>query len=265
MPFDYINKNKIAWDGRVEPHYESDFYDVKGFIAGNCSLNAIELDLLGDVKGKKILHLQCHFGQDSISLARMGARVTGVDFSEAAIEKGKELAAETNVDINFVCCNIYDLKKYLDEEFDIVFTSYGTIGWLHDLNAWANIVSHYLKPNGQFVFAEFHPVVWMFDDEFKHIKYSYSRSEPIIECIEGTYADNNADIKQEHITWNHGMGHVLNSLISVGIYIQQVNEYDYSPYNCFNNTVEIKPKQFRIKHLENKIPMVYSVLGKKKL
>lgn len=265
MPFDYININKAAWDRKVDIHYQSDFYDVKGFIAGNCSLNTIELDLLENVKGKKILHLQCHFGQDSISLARKGAIVTGVDFSTVAIEKAKELAIETNVDINFICSNIYDVNKHIDEEFDIVFTSYGTICWLPDLSAWANIISHYLKPNGKFVFADFHPVVWMFDDEFKHIKYCYFKSDPVIEIEEGTYAEKNAEIKQENITWNHGIGEVLNGLIAAGIQIQQVKEYDYSPYNCFNETIEVNPSQYRIKHLKNKIPMVYSVLGIKSI
>ena len=265
MSIDYISINKAAWDRKVQIHYQSEFYNVKAFIEGNCSLNPIELDLLGDVRGKKILHLQCHFGQDSISLARKGAIVTGVDFSTVAIEKAKELSIETNVDVNFICSNIYDVNKHIDEDFDIVFTSYGTICWLPDLSAWANIISDFLKPEGQFVFADFHPVVWMFDDKFKHIKYCYFKSDPVIEIEEGTYAEKNADINHKNITWNHGISEVLNSLIAAGIEIREVKEYDYSPYNCFNETIEVGSSQYRIEHLKNKIPMVYSVLGIKSI
>ena len=112
------------------------------------------------------MHLQCLFGQDSISLSRLGADVTGVDLSDKAIESAKKIAEDTHSDARFICCDIYDLPNQLDEKFDIVFTSYGTIGWLPDLDKWAKIVSWFLKPNGQFVFVEFHPVVWMFDDNF---------------------------------------------------------------------------------------------------
>ena len=103
----------------------------------------------------------------------MGAHVTGIDLSDKAIDQARILAKELNVDTEFICCNIYDLPKHLNKTFDIVFTSYGTIGWLPDLNAWANIVSQFLKPKGQFIFVEFHPVVWMFDDNFESIGYNY--------------------------------------------------------------------------------------------
>ena len=168
----YININRESWNNKTEIHLKSEFYDVDNFIKGQTSLNSIELDLLGDISGKSILHLQCHFGQDSISLSRLGAKVTGVDLSDKAIESAKKFAKETNADATFICCDIYDLSNHLDQQFDIVFTSYGTIGWLPDLDKWAKIVSKFLKPNGQFVFAEFHPVVWMFDDNFENIKYN---------------------------------------------------------------------------------------------
>src|SRR5690606_20725019 len=120
-----------------------------------------------NLKDKKVLHLQCHFGQDSISLARLGASVVGVDLSDKAIEQAQHIAQELNADARFICCDIYDLPKHLNEQFDIVFTSYGTIGWLPDLDKWASVIHHFLKPGGQFIFAEFHPVVWMFDNDFK--------------------------------------------------------------------------------------------------
>jgi ubiquinone/menaquinone biosynthesis C-methylase UbiE len=227
-------------------------------------LNSIELELLGDVSGKTILHLQCHFGQDSISLSRLGASVTGVDLSDKAIESAQKIAKETHSTTTFICCDIYDLPNHLNKQFDIVFTSYGTIGWLPDLDKWAKIVSKFLKPGGQFVFVEFHPVVWMFDDNFEKIGYNYFNSGAIIESESGTYADKNAAIFNENVSWNHSLSEVINSLIKNGLEINQFDEYDYSPYNCFNNTIEVEPKKFRIKHLEDKIPMVYSLIAKKK-
>ena len=163
------NKNHQGVVAQISP---IEFYDLDNFVKGKTSLNSIELDLLGDVKGKTILHLQCHFGQDTISLSRLGAEVTGIDLSDKAIQSAQQIAKDTHSNANFICCDIYDLPNHLDKQFDIVFTSYGTIGWLPDLDKWANIVSHYLKPNGQFVFVEFHPVVWMFDDNFEKIGYN---------------------------------------------------------------------------------------------
>lgn len=259
----YIKINKESWNNRVESHLTSDFYDLEGFLKGQSSLNSIELELLGDVKDKSILHLQCHFGQDTISLARLGARATGVDLSDKAIESAVQLARKASVSAKFICCDIYDLSNHLDEQFDIVFTSYGTIGWLPDLNKWSKVISRFLKPNGKFVFAEFHPVVWMFDDDFQNVGYSYSNTGAIVETESGTYAAREANIKLENVNWNHGIGEVINSLIKNGLEINSFNEFDYSPYNCFNHTIEFEPKKFRIKHLGSRIPMVYSILATK--
>ena len=259
----YIEINKQSWNNRTESHVNSEFYDMKGFLSGQNSLNEIELLLLGNIKGKSILHLQCHFGQDSISLSRLGAEVTGVDFSDKAISFAKQISTDTKSDTTFICCNIYDLPNYLDEEFDIVFTSYGTIGWLPDLNKWAGIVSKFLKPTGQFIFVEFHPVVWLFDDEFKKIAYNYFNTEAIVETEEGTYADKSAPISQEYVMWNHPLSDVISSLLDNNLQLSTFQEYNYSPYNCFNNTEEVESKKFRIKHLDDKIPMVYSLSAKK--
>ena len=260
----YIEINRQSWNNRTETHLKSEFYDLDNFLKGKTSLNNIELDLLGDVTGKNILHLQCHFGQDTISLSRLGADVTGVDLSDKAIESAKQIANDTNSNTKFICCDIYDLPNYLDEKFDIVFTSYGTIGWLPDLDKWAKIISKYLKPNGQFVFVEFHPVVWMFDDNFDKIGYRYFNSGAILETESGTYADKNADITQSYVMWNHSISEVLNSLIKNGLEINLLDEFDYSPYNCFNKTIEFEPSKYRIEHLDDKIPMVYSVTATRK-
>ena len=260
---DYLAINKQSWNARTISHLKSEFYDVEGFLNGKTSLNSVELDLLGDIKGKKILHLQCHFGQDTISLARMGANITGVDLSDKAIESARELAAKSEVDTTFICCDIYDLPNFLDEQFDIVYTSYGVIGWLPDMAKWAKIIERYMIPGGKFVFVEFHPVVWMFDDDFKEIKYKYSKSEPIIEIETGTYADKDADITEQCVTWNHGMAEVINNLLKAGLNLSSIAEHDYSPYNCFSGTNEFAPNKFRIKHLDNKIPMLYSLVAVK--
>lgn len=260
----YIEINRKSWNDKVDAHVTSDFYNMEGFLKGKSSLNAIELELLGDVKGKSILHLQCHFGQDSLSLARMGAKITGIDLSDKAIDKANELAEQLKLDAHFICCDIYDLPSILNQTFDIVFTSYGTIGWLPDLDKWANLISNFLKPKGKFVFAEFHPVVWMFDDNFDKVGYNYFKEGAIIETENGTYADRNAAIIQTTVSWNHSMSEVVNSLISNGLEINVLEEYDYSPYNCFKHTIEFEPSKFRIKHLENKIPMVYAILASKK-
>jgi 2-polyprenyl-3-methyl-5-hydroxy-6-metoxy-1,4-benzoquinol methylase len=260
----YKEINKQTWNNKTDVHIASDFYDVEAFLNGKSTLNEIELSLLGDLKDKKILHLQCHFGQDTLSLARMGAQVTGIDLSDKAIVRAQEFAEKLGLDAQFICCDLYDAPKYLNEKFDIVFTSYGTIGWLPDLDKWANVVTHFLKPSGKLVFADFHPVVWMFDNDFKEVFYSYFNIEPIIENEEGTYADRSSEIASKTITWNHPLSETLNALIKSGLEINSFNEHDYSPYNCFNETEEFEKGKYRIKHFGNKIPMVYSLTATKK-
>lgn len=261
---DYIEKNRKTWNALTDVHIKSEFYDNESFTNGRSSLNDIELKLLGDINGKSILHLQCHFGQDTISLARLGANVTGVDLSDNAISKAKELAKITGGAAKFICCDIYDLPEYLSKQFDIVYTSYGTISWLPDLDKWAKIISKFLKPDGKFIFVEFHPVVWMFDDNFEKISYNYLNTGEIHETESGTYADREAPINQEIVNWNHGISEVVNSLITNDLRIDSLNEFDYSPYNCFRHTLEFETKKYRIKHLGNKIPMVYSIVATKK-
>lgn len=261
----YININKEAWNKKTEFHIDSAFYNMTGFLNGETSLNSIELELLGNITGKKILHLQCHFGQDTLSLGRMGAQITGVDLSDVAINKARELAVTTGIPANFICCDVYNLPNHLNEKFDIVFTSYGTIGWLPNLDKWAKVINHFLKPGGSFVFAEFHPFVWMFDSGFQKIDYSYFNVETIIETETGTYADKAAPMEAKTISWNHDLSEVFTSLISNNLEIKTFKEYDYSPYNCFSNMEEFESKRFRIPHLQNKIPFVYALKALKKL
>jgi len=258
----YLAINKNSWNNGTDVHINSEFYDMTAFLEGKSSLKSIELEMLGDVSGKSILHLQCHFGQDSISLSRMGAKVTGVDLSDNAIKTAEDLTIKLKDDAEFICCDLYDLPNHLTKTFDIVFTSYGTIAWLPDLDKWAAIVSQFLKPNGSFIFAEFHPIVWMFDDGFEKIQYNYFKDQAI-ETLEGSYTESTTDEAQQFITWNHSLSEVLTSLLNIGLQINSFIEYDYSPYNCFQNTIEFEQGKFRIKHLANNIPMVYSLMATK--
>lgn len=259
----YIHKNRAGWNNKVATHLQSDFYDVPGFLQGKSSLQEIERRLLGDIKGKSVLHLQCHFGLDTLSLGRMGAEVTGVDLSDQAIKEARQLAEQSGITARFVCCDIYELPKHLEGEFDMVYTTYGTIGWLPDLNKWASLISRYLKPGGELLFVEFHPVVWMFDEDFSKVGYDYFNTQPIVETETGTYADPNAPLEQEFVSWNHSLGEVLGSLLKAGLEITFFEEYDYSPYNCFKNLKEEEAGRYRLAQLDHKIPMVYALKARK--
>lgn len=260
----YISANKELWNKRVAIHVNSNFYDVPSFKSGKTSLNDIELKALGNVKVKSLLHLQCHFGMDTLSWAREGARVTGIDFSQKAIETATSLAKEIGQEAKFICSDVYDLPQNLNEKFDIVFTSYGVIGWLPDLDKWAAVVSNFLKPGGIFFIAEFHPVLWMMDDDFTYLKHSYFNDEVIGINSKGSYADPYANISCKEYGWNHSFDEIIGSLLKYDLHIIQFQEFPFSPYNCFNNTVRGTDNMYRIKGLENKLPMVYSLKAIKK-
>ena len=255
----YFEANKILWNKRTSINASSKFYALDEFKKGKSSLNFIELEALGNIKGKSILHLQCHFGQDTLSLARMGAKVTGVDFSPRAITLANELNNELNLDADFICCNVYDLKKYLNKKFDIVYTSYGVIGWLPDLNKWADIISFFLKPGGMFFMVEFHPFIWMYDNEFEKIKYSYFNSGVIEEKIKGTYSDRDAEIEETEYGWNHSLSEVFSSIINKNLKVTEFNEYPFSFYNCFPDMFKGKDGFYRIKKFQNFFPLMYSM------
>ncbi len=260
---EFVAVNRVLWDSKTAAHINSDFYNLPGFMAGESSLKEIELELLGDVRGKSILHLQCHFGQDTLSLARMGARVMGVDLSEAAITKARELNDTLGLDAAFVCSDIYSLPGVLLQQFDIVFTSYGTIVWLPDLDKWAGVISNFLKPGGRFVFADFHPLVMMYDDDFTGIKYPYFNRGLVEETESGTYADRDADIHLVSHTWNHSFAETLQALLDAGLMLTKFREYDYSPYSAFGNMTEFSPGRFRANIMGDNAPLVYALEARK--
>lgn len=260
MNENYFETNKKLWNEKTDIHLKSDFYEMDDFRKGKSSLKPIELELLGDIKGKSILHLQCHFGQDSLSLAKLGAKVTGLDISDKSIETARQLNDELGLDAKFVCSDVYSAKDHINEKFDIVFTSYGTIGWLPDMDKWADIIAHFMKPDGKFIFVELHPAIWMYNDTFDKIEFSYFNVEPIIEVIPGTYAEQEAEIAMEEIGWNHPLSEVMTSLMNQDLRLQHFEEFDYSPHKCFKGMIEKAPGQYIIEAMGNKLPMTYSLV-----
>ena len=259
----YFEVNKQAWNVRTGIHRDSSFYDLQGFKQGLSSLKQIELDELGSVQNKTLLHLQCHFGMDTISWSRLGAHATGIDFSGEAITLARELNEELGCNAKFICANVYDVQPQLHSVYDIVFTSYGVIGWLPDLDAWAAVISSYIKPGGTFYMVEFHPVLWMMDENLSYIKYDYFNTSVIEEEITGTYADRNAPVKLTEYGWNHPFSEIINALLTHGLRLDFLHEFPYSPFNCFNNVEQGNDGNWRVKNMGEKIPMVYSIKATK--
>jgi SAM-dependent methyltransferase len=255
----YFETNKGLWDQLAALHKDSEWYEVAAFKSGQSSLRELELQELGEVRGKSLLHLQCHFGMDTLSWGREGASVTGVDISEEAINAARELASEIGVPGDFICSDLYSAPQKLDRQFDIVFTSYGVLGWLPDLQAWARVVRHFLKPGGTFYIAEFHPFIWLFDDDFAQIKYSYFNLGPDFEISEGSYADREAPIKHGSYYWSHPLGEVANALTQQGLVLDFIHEFDYVNYNCLKGLEEIGKYRYILPKWGHKIPYMYSI------
>ncbi len=253
----YFEMNRIGWDQRVKAHVESEFYDVEGFLAGKTSLREIELAELSGVCGKRLLHLQCHFGLDTLSWSRQGAICTGVDISPVAIKQARKLAEVTKLDAEFVCSDVYGFKREGAQPYDIVFTSYGAICWLPDLSKWAEVVALNLTSGGTFYMAEFHPIY----DLIAGSSYFLPEAPDVEE--EGTYTENGAGVVAKLVTWAHPLSSVINALIGAGIQVERVNEFSFSPYNCFEGMIERQPGRFYLSHKGNDVPIIYSVTGRK--
>ncbi|MFD1294558.1 class I SAM-dependent methyltransferase [Lutibacter holmesii] len=262
----YFETNKETWNKKVNIHAKSDFYDVASFLKGKSSLNTYELDEVGDVKGKSLLHLQCHFGQDTLSWSRLGATCTGIDLSNEGIKEAQKLNNELKLDATFIESNLYDVPKNVEGQFDIVFTSYGVIGWLPDLKTWGEIIASKLKKGGVFYIIEFHPIVWMFDflQTPPKLTYPYLKSEVIYEEYQGTYANSEANITSKEYGWNHGLGEVVNSLINAGLEIEFLHEFEKSPYNCFPEMDKTNDGMYVLKEAQRMIPLLFSIRATKK-
>ncbi len=255
----YLTINKKSWDSRTQTHIASKFYDVDGFIKGSSSLKEIELSELKGVKDKTMLHLQCHFGQDTLSWARKGAIVTGVDLSSEAIKQANKIKQTTQLEADFICSDIYELGVVNNKLYDIVFTSYGAIVWLPCLNKWADTIAKNLKSGGMFYMVEFHPAY----DLFSGYPYFHLEQPDIEE--EGTYTENCDGTKTTSVTWAHPLSDVINALIQAGIQIDRVNEFPFSPYNCFEGLEERAPGRFYLADSKHDIPLCYSIRGTKNI
>ena len=261
MSDDWRTLNRASWNARTPVHLASRFYDLDAWKRGACSLKPIELEEVGDVRGRRLLHLQCHFGQDTLSWARRGAEVVGLDFSDAAVEAARALAAEAGLPARFVCADVFDAAAAVGETFDIVYTSYGVIGWLPDLDPWARQVAACLRPGGRFHLIEFHPFVWVFDDDLDRLAYPWdSRHTPIHTEQTGTYADPDADVKIVEVGWNHGLGTVITALLRAGLIIDALREHDWTPYAILPGCVEVAPGRYRVEKLPG-APLVYSLIA----
>ena len=259
----YFADNAKAWNLRTPHHVESGFYDVEKWKAGETSLTPLETSFLGDVRGKKVLHLQCHFGQDTLSIAREGAEVTGVDLSSASVAAATRLASETGIPARFVEGNVFEVR--LDQRFDIVFTSWGVLGWLPELEPWAETIAAHIAPGGRFVLVEFHPYVWMSQSgPDLSIRYSYFNRGVISETTKGTYADRDAPIEYVEHGWNHPLCDVFTALLGVGLEVSRFEELDHVFHQNFDN-IEPRPGGgFWFTEAKGMLPLSYALEAKKR-
>ncbi|WP_341216770.1 class I SAM-dependent methyltransferase [uncultured Wocania sp.] len=259
----YFKTNKATWNEKVKVHAKSAMYNLDDFKKGKSSLMLYELNALGNVNGKSLLHLQCHFGQDTLSWSRLGAKCTGIDLSDEGINLAQQLNDELKLDANFVCCNVFDTSQFVKETFDIVFTSYGVIGWLPDLKPWGKMIAERLKKGGTFYMVEFHPIVWMFDylEGKPFMKYGYMQNDVIYEEYEGTYANQESKMISKEYGWNHGLGEVVSALTEAGLHIEYLKEYDESPYNVLPNLIETETGMFVTK--DKLYPLIFELKATK--
>jgi len=258
----YLKKNLDHWNEVTPIHARSPFYDLAGFKSGKTALRPIELEELGDVKGKSLLHLQCHFGMDTLSWARLGAKVTGVDFSGEAIPLARSLASEMGIDAAFIQSDIYDLPRVLDSKFDIVFTSYGVLCWLPDLTRWGQIIAGYLKKGGVFYIVEGHPIMNMFETGTENVgmemNYSYFPGNCPTEWAPGyDYAEWNTKIIHGTCEWTHSLSEIQNALIDTGLRIVFLHEF---PVCCYRAHPSLKQDAQGWWRLEgDRLPMTFSI------
>lgn len=259
----YAKINKKWWNDVAPIHLRSELYDLKGFKKGKSSLISIEKKEVGAVRGKSLLHLMCHIGMDTLSWARKGAVVTGVDLSDESIKIAKKLSKEIDVPASFICSDIYDLPKVLDKKFDIIFTSYGVLCWLSNIKKWAKIINHFLKDGGTFYISELHPFTNILSYDFK-IFYKYFKKGPYIDDSSGTYTDWDENVKGVTYEWSYTISDVINALIEQGLKIEYVHEFPFTMYNQFPGFMEQNKKgQYVLKNKKIQIPLLFSLKATK--
>jgi SAM-dependent methyltransferase len=261
--------NQAWWDERVAGHVDSEFYDVSRFREGGSTLRPFEVEEVGDVAGKRLAHLQCHFGLDSMSWARAGASVRGLDFSGPAVDAANALATDLGIDASFVQSDVYEAVTALDgERFDIVYTGLGALNWLPDLPRWAAIISELLEPGGFLYLSEFHPLTWIFAEDEPTIELDYFHNpegESFDDAVEGSYADldvptrNNATIE-----WAHPLGDVVSAVLGAGLQLELLHEHDYTLFPRFKHLIEDREVLsagvvYRQPDGQPRLPLMYSL------
>lgn len=263
----FLNTNKAHWNERVSIHKTAELYGLAEFKKGVNKLHKLEREELGDIKGKSVLHLQCHFGMDTLSLEMLGADVTGVDFSEEGIKAAVELRDELGMKSEFILSDVYSLTDKLNKKFDIVYTSYGVLIWLPDICKWAQTISHFLKDDGYFYIAEIHPFSNAFDNSSGATGLEatfpyFSGTEPLKFDEEGTYADKNAKtVNNVTYEWTHSLSDIFMSLINAGLKIDFFHEHKFTVWQQFPWMKKSDDGYYR---LEEDIPLLFSLKASKK-
>lgn len=260
---DYAKINKKWWNEVTPVHAKSSLYNLPSFEKGKTSLFNIELEELTDVSGKTLLHPLCHFGLDTLSWARKGAIVTGVDLSDAAIKLAKKISKAIDQPAKFICSDFNKLPQTLDKKFDIVFMSYGVLCWVSNIKKWAKLINHFLADGGTFYIVELHPFTSVLSHDFK-FEYKYFDKGPFIDDSSGTYTDWNENVKGVTYEWSYTISDVINALINEGLKIEFVHEFPYTMYDQFPGFMEKNKKgQYVLKNKKIQIPLLFSLKATK--
>lgn len=231
----YSSDNRALWDELAVLHPQTAFYRVEDFLAGENLLDDIVRTRIGPLEGKRLLHLQCHIGTDTLSLARLGAEVTGLDFSPNAIEAARKLSRDSGVPGQFVLTDVLEASEAL-RDFDIVFASWGALQWIRDPGSWMRIAARSLKPGGKLFIADGHPVLYMLDEKVSPdraftIRYSYDSDVPEMDETQGSYAERGAILGSPRSwIWLHGIGTILTAMIDAGFRLRSFEELDRVPW-----------------------------------
>jgi SAM-dependent methyltransferase len=257
---EHFDVNRALWDGWTALHASSSFYDIPGFRAGACTLKPIELAEVGDVAGRRLLHLQCHFGLDTLSWARRGAHVTGLDFSERAITLARSLAHDAQLDARFFCANVYDPPDAVGDGYDIVYTSYGVLAWLPELRPWGEVIARLLRPGGTFHLVELHPLLGMLSDDGRTLRLPYFHTaEPERYQVQGSYAAPDASFTHEAREWSHSLSDVVEAVLAAGLTLRSFREYPYSPHGCYPFLEESESGRWTVRGAPVPLPLTFSI------
>jgi SAM-dependent methyltransferase len=261
---DYLHENRRHWDELVAHHLRSDFYDVEAFRRGTTSLLPLERAEVGPVAGRSLVHLQCHFGLDTLSWAREGAQVTGIDFSPEAIRAAGRLSSETGIAGRFVECDVLEAAERLGQRFDVVFTSWGVLTWVSDIKVWAENVARLVAPGGFFYIAEVHPTALLFEHQpggLPALTYGYfARAEPMTLELPGTYADPAAAVvNTRRHEWIYELGQVVNALVDAGLRIEFLREHAFTCFQQFPSMTMGSDRLWRLPTDWPQFPLSFSL------